>query len=111
VGVKLRNDINKRALETAALAEGAGHDVAELVAERARDRVPVDSGDLKGTIRAEGDEAKVGGGDVDYAKFVDMGTVFTSPTHFWSTSVADGGEEFKQHTKEALRTASRRSRK
>lgn len=48
--------------------------LAKIVAETARRLVPVKTGALQATIRAEGGTVSAGGGEVDYAGVVELGT-------------------------------------
>lgn len=97
----------KRALSTAAAASEVSREAAEETAERARDRAPVDTGALKQSIRVEGDEAKVGGGDVNYAELQDKGSVNNPPTHFWQSSVEDGRQKAQAEHSAILRGGKR----
>lgn len=110
MSVTKRNDIMKNALRTHVAAEAVGHEAAAETAERARNKVPVDTGTLKGSIRVEGDEAKVGDDKAPYAGFVDKGTLDTAPTHFWSGAVEDGKHEAKAKHSAALRGGRRAGR-
>ncbi len=48
--------------------------LAKTIADKARRIVPVKTGKLKATIRVEGGNVIAGGGDVDYAAPVELGT-------------------------------------
>ena len=71
-------------------------ELGEMVAERARQRVRVDSGDLRDSIRVETvttndvPEIRVvaGGGKVDYQWYVELGTEHSRPRPFLRPALA-----------------------
>ena len=108
MSVEYDNDIMKRALATGIATEHMGRDAADETVKRARAKVPVDTGELKNSIRAEGEEAKVGGGDVDYAQLVDRGSVNNAPSHFWSEAVEEAKQDMTNEARAVLRAGKRR---
>lgn len=87
--------------EISAAVDRGVENAAGHIADLAEQLVPVDSGDLKSTIRVEGAagsrrrQVKAGGGAVDYAGFVEYGTA-TSPAQPYMTPAAaaiDVGQE------------------
>lgn len=57
-----------------AAAQPIVHELAEDIAEDTRRSAPVDTGRLKASIEADGNRVNIGGGDVDYAVYVEFGT-------------------------------------
>lgn len=57
-----------------AAAQHIVEELAEEIAEDARRAAPVRTGRLRASIRAEGNRVNAGGGDVDYAAYVELGT-------------------------------------
>jgi HK97 gp10 family phage protein len=81
---------------------------AEVVEQAAKERVPVQSGDLRDAIHVEdGDDGVyvvAGGGDVFYGHMVEFGTSHTSPRPFMVPAVEENRDTVAAVVAVALRT-------
>lgn len=87
------NRLGELAARAPNLAAGAVREAVQAVVTEAQSRVPVDTGALKSSIRGrvlnqQSGEVTAGGGEVDYATYVEEGTV-KSPAQPFMHPAAD----------------------
>ena len=103
-GLEIRQDNTEEVLDALADQVGVGLEKIGLVAEGYAKRLcPVDTGRLRNSItHAVDDSAAYIGTNVDYAVYVEMGTVRTPAQPYLKPAAADHTDEYRRILNDAL---------
>jgi HK97 gp10 family phage protein len=106
-GLEIRQDNTEEVLDALADQVGVGLEKIGLVAEGYAKRLcPVDTGRLRNSItHTTDDSAAYIGTNVDYAVYVEMGTVRTPAQPYLKPAAADHADEYRRILNDALQSS------